>query len=113
MPIESETLKQIALLEIDKFIKRIDRKNISIQINDRVADFIIGISQKEHGTNAMILDRLVSKYIEPCLADILLKLEKKNEISYTITVDVENSEIKCTQKQNKISTKKVKESKVS
>lgn len=101
MPIEDDTLKQITLLEINKFINRIDRKNISIIVNDSVADFIISISKNEHGTNAMILDRLVSKHIEPCLADILLKLENKNDISYTITVDVENGQLKCSKKQIK------------
>jgi len=50
---------------------------------------------------------LVSKHLEPCLADVLLKLENKNNICYTVTVDVRNGKFVARQRQRKCSNKKV------
>ncbi|MFA7219873.1 MAG: ATP-dependent Clp protease ATP-binding subunit [Synergistaceae bacterium] len=90
MPIKQTDLESIALLEINKLIKRIDRKNISIVFGDEIPKELVKISNNDHGKNAMIIERLVSKYIEPCLADIFLNLDNKSEICYTVTIEFKN-----------------------
>ena len=102
MPIVGETLHEIAKLEIQKFIERIDRKNINLTIGDDVAQHLVKISSEEHGINAMILERLVSKHIEPCLADVFLGLENKEGICYNVTVEVEDGQFKVSKRQQKV-----------
>lgn len=105
LPIDKNSLERIALLETEKFVKRIERKDCIIEFTDVVPKQMVKLSEKEHGINAMILDRLVSKYLEPCLADVFLNLENKPDICYTVTIDVKNDEFVANKRKLKCSIK--------
>ncbi|HUU41054.1 MAG TPA: AAA family ATPase, partial [Desulfatiglandales bacterium] len=101
MPINDSDLELIALLEITKLIERIDRKGIHVLFGEEVPKQLVKLSKTEHGMNATIIDRLVSKYLEPCLADVFLKLENQDKICYTVTVNVKNNEFIAKKRQRK------------
>jgi len=103
MPIDSATLESISALEIEEVVNRIDRKDVTVSFSDEVPKHLVKLSKDEHGMNAMILDRLVSKYIEPCLADVFLKLENKEGICYNVTVTVKNDQFVARKRQKKCS----------
>jgi ATP-dependent Clp protease ATP-binding subunit ClpA len=86
-------LKMICKKEIESLINRIDRKNVKIKVSDSVYNFMIEARKSEHGINAMIVDRIISKHIEPKLADALLQLENNSQIFYNITITVVKNEI--------------------
>lgn len=91
--ISEEVLKMICKKEIESLINRIDRKNVKIKVSDSVYNFMIEARKSEHGINAMIVDRIISKHIEPKLADALLQLENNSQIFYNITITVVKNEI--------------------
>jgi ATP-dependent Clp protease ATP-binding subunit ClpC len=103
MPIDESTLEAIAALELAKIIPRISRQDVIVNFSDDIPKHLVKLSKNEHGMNAMILDRLVSKYIEPCLADVFLKLENKKGIYYTVTVEVKNDKFIARKRQKKCS----------
>jgi hypothetical protein len=61
-----------------------DRKR-RLLFADRVFKALVEMSKKVYGKNATILNRLISKEIEPCISDALLSI--KGTGFYTITVD--------------------------
>jgi ATP-dependent Clp protease ATP-binding subunit ClpA len=90
LPINEADLKKIAGLELNKLLNRIERKEICISFSNDVIDKLIELSKSEHGLNAMKIERLVSKYIEPCLADMFLNLEKEDNMNYNVIIEVKN-----------------------
>jgi len=78
-------------------------RNCTFEFTDKVAELLIKISKEEHGKNATLLKRLISKEIEPCISDILLSLDSA---SYKIIVDVKGDEFVC-RKRNQTVRKKV------
>ena len=77
---------KVAKLKLDEFSSRINNKKITIKFNDDVAEKIIKLTKDEHGINAMAIERIISKHLEPCIADGLLSLKNQNE--HTITVSI-------------------------
>ena len=47
-------------------------------------------SKEEHGLNATIINRLISKEIEPCIADKLLEISHDINNKYFIDINIEN-----------------------
>jgi ATP-dependent Clp protease ATP-binding subunit ClpC len=90
MPIDDESMKKIILLEINKLINRIKTENIEINTSDDVVNNILELSKKEHGHNAMKIERLISKYIEPCLADLFLKIDLNKKKFHDIYIEVKD-----------------------
>jgi len=64
--------------------------------SEDVYGHLVDISKKEHGTNATLIKRLISKEIEPCIADTLLSFEPN--FSYVITTTVLNKSFVCKKK---------------
>lgn len=95
-PLSKKELLKIAELEIEKFIERIDRNNVYIFVDDSVYEYIVETSKKEHGMNAMVINRTISKEIEPYVADELIK----------INTDMKKYKIKLFIKDNKITSSK-------
>lgn len=86
-----ENLKDVAKLKLKEFSERINNKKIQIIFNDSVADRIIELGKDEHGTNAMAIERIISKNIEPCIADGLLSIKEQNK-EHTIEVEIKDNE---------------------
>jgi len=91
MPLNETSLLQIANLRMQDFIKRIITKNVKISFSDDVPKHIVSLLGTEHGMNANVINRLIEKKLEPCLADSLLEI-MKNEGNYNITIGIKNSE---------------------
>lgn len=95
-PLTDDNLRNVIKLRLSEFSSRIQNKNISVNFEDSLCNYLIDISKKEHGMNAMIIERMISKNLEPCIADELLMYNKSNKGSkkHIITVFVENNEVK-------------------
>lgn len=81
LPLEEENLKKIIISKLDDINKRISNRKCQIIFSKKVCDKILDLSKLEHGMNANVLDRIISKKIEPCVADALLSIVK-NQQSY-------------------------------
>jgi ATP-dependent Clp protease ATP-binding subunit ClpA len=82
---EEEIIK-IVSMRLSEFADRINRKNIKVNIKDNVAEVMVKHHNDDHGMNAMAIDRIISKHLQPLIADTILELEDLSEYSYTLTV---------------------------
>ena len=70
--LEREDLRSIVSLEINKVIKRLDEKDLHIDMNNDILDFLIDIGyQPEYG--ARPLRRAIERYVEDPLAEEILR----------------------------------------
>ncbi len=100
-----EDLRSIVSLEIDKVKERLARKDLTLNITNKVLDFLIDIGyQPEFG--ARPLRRAIEKYIEDPLAEDVLKGVFKS--ASDIDVKVEDSKLKFSQKAKRKNTPKIK-----
>jgi ATP-dependent Clp protease ATP-binding subunit ClpA len=91
--LNDDIIRKIIENNLKDFKNRIYRDNITIKFNKTVVDFLMEERSKEHGMNAMVIDRLISKHIEPVVADTLIHIdnEKKYNVSFSKT---KNGDIK-------------------
>jgi ATP-dependent Clp protease ATP-binding subunit ClpA len=94
-PLKDEDLKKIIKIQIEELNNRIkNRRNCNIEFSDGVLELIVKMSKVEHGKNASVLKRLISRDIEPCISDALLstgKLSKDKKVTILIDVDDKNN----------------------
>ena len=94
MPLSDDSLKQIALINLDEIkdrIGKIGNISCSIKFTSSVFDFLLKRMTQEHGRNATSLKRMISKEIEPCIASTILTLaDGKN---YSISIEVKDDQI--------------------
>lgn len=90
MVLNDTDLRKIIDIKFDEIRERIKNRKCEFVFDGSVYDYLINLSKEEHGKNATLLNRLVSKEIEPCLSDSLLSLGNK---SYVITISVKNGEL--------------------
>lgn len=103
MELNEDSLTEIAKIQLEEVSSRLAHSNCNLVFSDKVCGLLIHLSKEEHGRNATLLKRLISKKIEPCVSDILLSMDHKE--LYTITVDVKANEFVC-KKKKKPATKK-------
>ena len=72
MPLDDNSLKKIIEMRLEEVNLRLVDRNCKLKFNDNIYDLLIKMSKKEHGGNATILNRLISKKIEPCISDALI-----------------------------------------
>jgi len=92
-------LNMIAILRMEEFIKRVVRKNCVISFSDDVPSLIVKLSKEEHGKNANILERIISKKIESKLADMLLNLDDGFKGIYKVNISVEDDDFVVTKEE--------------
>jgi ATP-dependent Clp protease ATP-binding subunit ClpA len=85
--LSDENLMKIVELRLEEFSERINDKNIKINVGKKVAKSIIKFHKDEHGMNAMALDRIISKRVDPLVADTILDITDKKDYNYTLTID--------------------------
>lgn len=102
--LNDKQLEDIIKLRLEEFSKRINNKNITIVFEDTVAARLVELSKEEHGMNAMLIERLLSKHIEPCVADEMLKID--NKLSHCLNVSVVDKNFVTTTNTKKVETKK-------
>ena len=95
VPLNDENLGKIVKLKLEDFMTRINNKNVSVSIDEKAYSHIVNMSKKDHGMNAMIIDRIISKNIEPCIADILLTINKRDTNKHLIKLHFDNNEFKA------------------
>jgi len=83
IPLNEEALLKIISLRLNELTGRV---STTIEFSDTVANKILENSKLEHGLNATIIDRLISKEIEPCVADNLLEISNDKNNKYSIKV---------------------------
>jgi ATP-dependent Clp protease ATP-binding subunit ClpA len=85
--LSQEEIIKIVGIRLSEFTQRINHKNIKISIKPSVAEVMVKYHKDDHGMNAMAIDRIISKQLQPLVADTILELESLSEYSYTLTVD--------------------------
>ncbi len=92
MPLNDEDLKKIIKMRLEEIEIRLVNRNCKLNFNDKVYDLLIKMSKDEHGGNATILNRLISKKIESCISDALILIGSHPVIKdfYNITINVED-----------------------
>jgi len=86
-----ENLQDIVEMRLTEFAQRVNHKYISIKIGAKIAEAIVKYHDSEHGMNAMSLDRIISKQVEPLVADTILEIEDIDQYSYTLTITADKS----------------------
>ena len=95
--LSDEHLAVIAKLRLNDFLERIHNKNCDIVFHDDVPAQIVALSKKEHGMNANLINRLIEKNLETCVADAILDLgDKIND--KTIEVSIKDDKFNITYK---------------
>ncbi|TRZ80307.1 ATP-dependent Clp protease ATP-binding subunit [bacterium] len=103
MPLSDEALEKIADKGVKEICSRIKYHNCTLKFAPDVASQLVKMSKDEYGMNANILNRLIVKQVEPCVADALMSLDVN--IMYGVTISVKDGEF--------IHTKRKSSSKVS
>lgn len=103
MHLSDESLKSIAAMRIAEFINRVVQKDIEISFENDIVEKIVEKSRAEHGRNANMINRVISKQIEPIVADALLmaKSEKDKSHKFTIVMQGEEFAMKTRRKEKK------------
>ena len=87
-----DNLKNIVVLEIEKFIKRLNDVGFNLTYDESVVNFIFSLAQKEKEYGARPIIRLIQNHIEDTITDLMLRNEYEN--NYVFNVTVENEKLK-------------------
>lgn len=87
MPLSDDNLKSIIKIRLSEIEGRITSRNCKLEFSDNVYDLLIKMGKAEHGKNATILNRLISKKVEPCISDALMSMNKD---CHVIIIDVKD-----------------------
>lgn len=88
MPLSDDDLKIIVKMRMGEIGTRLENRNCKLAFSDNIYDLLIKLSKEEHGANATILNRLISKKIEPCISDALIECGEGSTIM--ISADNDN-----------------------
>lgn len=88
--LDGDSMLKIIKLRLNEFLERISDKNMNIVFSDGAVDELLKRSKEEHGMNATIINRLISKYIEPVVADAL-ENELENEKDTSVIIDFKDN----------------------
>lgn len=99
MPLCDSDLKKIAKVRYGEIASRLNSRNCNLEFDDSVSDLLLILSKKDHGKNATVLNRLISKNVEPCISDILMDMDKNFN---TITVYAKDGVFFCKKEKKKL-----------
>jgi ATP-dependent Clp protease ATP-binding subunit ClpB len=89
LPLSDNDLRGIIKIRLEEIGTRITARNCKLDFSSDVYDLLIKMGKAEHGKNATILNRLISKKIEPCISDALMSIDKDFHV---ITIGVKDDE---------------------
>ncbi len=89
LPLGDDDLKKVIGIKLNELSDRLINRKCKVVFSKSVYDCLLAKSKKDHGKNATIFDRLISREIEPCISDALLSFDKE---FYIITISVKNDE---------------------
>jgi len=87
MPLSDDCLREIIRIRLGEIEGRIEARNCKLVFSDDVYDLLIKMGKEEHGKNATILNRLISKKVEPCISDALMSMDKGTHV---VTIGVKD-----------------------
>lgn len=82
-----DNLKNIVVLEIEKFIKRLNDVGFNLNYDEGVVNFIFSLAQKEKEYGARPIIRLIQNHIEDKITDLMLRNEYENNYVFNVTVE--------------------------
>jgi len=91
MPFDNASLTKIAAINLEEIKERVNKiPNVACEIKftTKVYDLLVKKVASEHGKNATLLKRIISKDIEPCISSTILSLE--DNVPYIINVTVKD-----------------------
>ena len=92
--LNDDNLRNIVILELNKFIKRLNGLSFNFEYNDDVVDYLFNLSlkQKEYGARPII--RLIQDNIEDKITDLMLLNDYNENYTFKGTVKDDRIEIK-------------------
>ena len=96
-PLSIESLKKIAKAKLEELKLRIEKKNIMIDIDESVYDFL-AIRGTQRGFGARPLNRLIQARIENEIADMIVNKKINSEDMLKITADEDQIKISKAEK---------------
>ena len=93
VPLTKESLLKIIDMHLLSLKARVEKKDISVEFSQDLPEFLIKLKEKEHGVNAMMIDRLISKKVEPLLADALLETYGVDNSSFSVKISVDEDKL--------------------
>ena len=82
-----DNLKNIVVLEIEKFIKRLNNIGFNLNYDESVVEFIFNLAQKDKEYGARPIIRLIQNHIEDAITDLMLRNEYENNYIFNVTVE--------------------------
>lgn len=92
LPLDKTALLRIIEMHLDNLRSRVEKNGITIEFAPEISNFLIKLKEKEHGANAMMIDRLISKMVEPLLADALLETYGVDNSTFSVKIYVDEFE---------------------
>ena len=111
LPLSKDSLIRIIDLHLKELAKRLTHIKCEFVFSTDVSNAIFINKNSEHGANAMVIDRIISKQIEPAIADVLLGVKPDSNIEYTITIALENDKFRAILSEQLVASKKSKKKK--
>ena len=99
LPLGKDSVKRIIRQSLEELNERVIDRNCVIKYTDKLVDFIAEKSMFGHGKNANMINRNISREIEPVLSDALIEIGNK---PYIITVNFNGKNIVYSKRKNKI-----------
>lgn len=96
---DGENLIKIAKLLLADVEERIKNRNCHLIFDDSVFSLLVKLSKEEHGKNATLFKRLITKVVEPVIADALMSIGKDSNHN-EITITTEEDKFKYTIKKS-------------
>lgn len=77
-PLSEDDLKKIIKLELDMLIKRLNKNNLNLELNDDIVKFIYDKAIEEKKYGARPIKRIITTYVEDVLVDMMLEVDYNN-----------------------------------
>jgi ATP-dependent Clp protease ATP-binding subunit ClpA len=100
VPLNNDSLLKIINLQLNEFLTRITNKNYTIKFTEFVSKKLLELSKEDHGLNATMINRLISKNIEPIVSDCIFENMSENADKHMITIDFKNGKFIAKGKKN-------------
>jgi len=99
MPLDDASLSKVIEIKLGELGGRLVDRNCKVVFDNSTVKMLLSKGKKDHGKNASVFDRLLSREIEPCISDALMSLDKD---FYTITVKAKGDEFSFTKRKKPV-----------
>lgn len=89
MPLSKESLLKIIDMHLVDMKNRVEKNGLTVDFASEIPEYLIKLKEKEHGVNAMMIDRIISKMVEPLLADALMSTYGLDNMTFVIKIYID------------------------